>query len=46
MSVAVQTAEPVEDCAAPTFKVLGFLRTARRLMTGQVHVPRADLVEG
>jgi hypothetical protein len=42
MSVAVQTAAPAGSQAVPSFTVLGFVRTARRLMTGQVHVPRAE----
>lgn len=45
MSVAVQTAAPAGSQAVPSFTVLGFVRTARRLMTGQVHVPRADLAD-
>lgn len=46
MDVAVRVrvreagAEPAGD---PAFEVLGFLRTARRLMTGQLHVPQTDL---
>lgn len=45
MDVAVQTAAPAEGEMVPSFTVLGFLRTARRLLAGRVHVPRADLTD-
>jgi 2-methylaconitate isomerase len=47
MEVAVRAGDVATDSQGGTaFEALGFLRTARRLMTGHLHVPQADLSTG